>query len=93
MRTPSSVVPGDRAEGQRAVVVADDDDVRAVGCRERGGGLVEDQPVAGVDGVQVRRLEVGVAPQLLEHVGLVAIHTPEANGVLRRPRPRLRMGR
>ena len=78
-------VPRDRAERQRAVVVADHDDVFAArDFRQRGRGLVEDQPVARVDCVQVRSLEVGVAPKVGEHVGVVVsrrrIHATEASG-------------
>ena len=77
-------VPRDRAESQRAVVVADHDDTCPRAIRQPGRGLIEDQPVAGVDRVQVRRLDIGEAPEVGEHVGLVMpshrIHAPRLTG-------------
>ena len=56
----------DRAEGQRAVGVVDDGDLSRAAPGEQRRGLVEQQPVGGVDGDQVGRLDVRVPPQLPE---------------------------
>ena len=48
-----------RPEGQRAVVVVDDGDLARPAGDQEVGGLVEQQPVGGVDGDQIRRLDVG----------------------------------
>ena len=59
----------DRAQGQRAVGVVDDGDLAGPAERERGGRLVEQQPVGGVDGDQLRRLDVGRPAELREELG------------------------
>ena len=57
------------AEGQRTVRVADHDE-SAGGCRRAcRGGLVEDQPVGGIDGEELVGFEIGPAPQGVGGVG------------------------
>ena len=57
------------AEGQRAVVVVDDGDLAGPAGDQEVGGLVEQQPVGGVDGDQIGRLDVGGPAELVEEVG------------------------
>jgi len=60
---PGTAEPGGRAQGERAVVIADDRQLARAGRRQRLGGGVQQQPVGGIDGMQVRRLDVRIPPQ------------------------------
>ena len=62
---PGGEIPG-RAEGQRAVGVADDDDLARGGVGPRRGGLVENQAVGGIHRHESRRLDIGRSAQRLE---------------------------
>ncbi|GEK22883.1 hypothetical protein CXY01_34030 [Cellulomonas xylanilytica] len=78
-------VPGDSAERQRAMIVADHDNLRtANGSRQQVRSFVEDQPIARVDRMQVRGFEVGAPAEVGEDVGLVVfgrrLHGTEGNG-------------
>ena len=55
-----------RTQRQRAVRVADHDDVARRGAGARGGRLVEDQPVRGIRGDEALALDVGPASQRVE---------------------------
>ena len=50
--------PGSGAERQCAVPIADHHDLARPSLGKRGSGGVQQQPVGGIDGVQVRRLDV-----------------------------------
>jgi hypothetical protein len=60
---PGAAEPGGRAQGERAVVIADDRQLARPRRRQRLGGGVQQQPVGGIDGMQVRRLDVRIPPQ------------------------------
>ena len=68
-RARRGAVQRDRAQGQRAVGVVDDRDLAGPAGGSEVGRLVEQQPVGGVDGDQLRRLDVGSPAELVEAVG------------------------
>ena len=71
---------------QGAVVVVDDDDLARPAGDQEVGGLVEQQPVGGVDGDQIGRLHVGGPAELVEEFRVC--HAPHSAPCAAAPRRR-----
>src|SRR5262249_2705067 len=64
----TQIVRGDRAQRERAVPVVDDRDTVVARRGESLGRDIENQPVGGIDRIQVHRFHVGVPPQPAQYV-------------------------